>query len=128
MNTKIDKLFELEAEAEKGGGEKRIESQHKKGKLTARERIELLLDEGSFQEMGKLVTHRSVLFDLDKQVFYGDGVVTGYGTVNGRLIYVFSQDFTVLGGSLAGAHAEKKVKIKRCGSSFFTIGSQLVRL
>jgi propionyl-CoA carboxylase beta chain len=111
MNSKIEKLFEKEAEAELGGGEKRIESQHKKGKLTARERIDLLLDEGSFEEMGKLVTHRSVLFDLDKQVFYGDGVVTGYGTINGRLIYVFSQDFTVLGGSLAEAHAEKIVKI-----------------
>ncbi len=111
MNSKIEKLFEREAEAELGGGEKRIESQHKKGKLTARERIDLLLDEGSFEEMGKLVTHRSVLFGLEKQVFYGDGVVTGYGTINGRLIYVFSQDFTVLGGSLAEAHAEKIVKI-----------------
>lgn len=111
MNSKIEKLFKIQAEAELGGGEKRIESQHKKGKLTARERIDLLLDEGSFEEMGKLVTHRSVLFDLDKQVFYGDGVVTGYGSINGRLVYVFSQDFTVLGGSLAEAHAEKIVKI-----------------
>lgn len=111
MNAKIEKLLEIRAEALKGGGEKRIEAQHKKGKLTARERVELLLDDGSFQETGRLVTHRSVLFGLDKQVFYGDGVVTGYGTINGRLIYVFSQDFTVLGGSLAEAHAEKIVKI-----------------
>ena len=111
MDAKIEKLLQMGREAEKGGGEKRIESQHKKGKLTARERIDLLLDEGSFEEMGKLVTHRSVLFGLDKQVFYGDGVVTGYGTINGRLVYVFSQDFTVLGGSLAEAHAEKIVKI-----------------
>ena len=111
MNAKIEKLLEIRAEALKGGGEKRIEAQHKKGKLTARERVELLLDEDSFQETGRLVTHRSVLFGLDKQVFYGDGVVTGYGTVNGRLVYVFSQDFTVLGGSLAEAHAEKIVKI-----------------
>ena len=111
MNAKIEKLLEMRAEAKKGGGEKRIEAQHKKGKLTARERIELLMDEGTFEEMGKLVTHRSVLFGLDKQVFYGDGVVTGYGNINGRLVYVFSQDFTVLGGSLAEAHAEKIVKI-----------------
>ena len=111
MNAKIEKLLEIRAEALKGGGDKRIEAQHKKGKLTARERVELLLDEGSFQETGRLVTHRSVLFGLDKQVFYGDGVVTGYGTINGRLVYIFSQDFTVLGGSLAEAHAEKIVKI-----------------
>lgn len=111
MNAKIEKLLEIRKEALKGGGEKRIAAQHKKGKLTARERVELLLDEGSFQETGRLVTHRSVLFGLDKQVFYGDGVVTGYGTINGRLVYIFSQDFTVLGGSLAEAHAEKIVKI-----------------
>jgi len=98
-------------EALKGGGEKRIESQHNKGKLTARERIQLLLDEGSFQELGMFVTHRSTQFGLDKQKFLGDGVVTGYGTVNGRLTYVFSQDFTVFGGSLAEAHAQKIVKI-----------------
>jgi propionyl-CoA carboxylase beta chain len=111
MNAKIEKLLEIRKEALKGGGEKRVEAQHKKGKLTARERLDLLLDEGSFQETGRLVTHRSTLFGLDKQVFYGDGVVTGYGTINGRLVYVFSQDFTVLGGSLAEAHAEKIVKI-----------------
>ena len=111
MNAKIEKLLEIRKEALKGGGEKRVEAQHKKGKLTARERLDLLLDDGSFQETGRLVTHRSTLFGLDKQVFFGDGVVTGYGTINGRLVYVFSQDFTVLGGSLAEAHAEKIVKI-----------------
>jgi len=109
-----DKFNQLDAkieEAKLGGGEKRIESQHKKGKLTARERIHFLLDEGSFQEMGMLVTHRSTNFGLDKTKFLGDGVVTGYGNINGRLVYVFSQDFTVLGGSLAEAHAEKICKI-----------------
>ena len=88
-----------------------MEAQHAKGKLTARERIDLLLDPGSFEEMGMLVTHRSNLFGLDQKHFLGDGVVTGYGTVNGRLVYVFSQDFTVLGGSLAEAHAEKICRI-----------------
>lgn len=108
---KFEDLDKKLAEAKLGGGEKRIEAQHKKGKLTARERIQYLLDEGSFEEIGALVTHRSTHFGLDKQKFYGDGVVTGYGTVNGRLVYVFSQDFTVLGGSLAEAHAEKICKV-----------------
>lgn len=94
-----------------GGGEKRIESQHKKGKLTARERLELLLDEGSFEETGMLVTNRNTDFGMDKQQFLGDGVVTGFGTINGRLVYVFSQDFTVFGGSLSEAHAEKICKV-----------------
>ncbi len=111
MEKKIDILDKKIAEAKLGGGEKRIESQHKKGKLTARERIHFLLDEGSFEEMGMLVTHRSTNFGLDKTKFLGDGVVTGYGTIHGRLVYVFSQDFTVLGGSLAEAHAEKICKI-----------------
>jgi propionyl-CoA carboxylase beta chain len=111
MQDKRDELSRLREESTKGGGEKRIEAQHAKGKLTARERIHFLLDEGSFQEMGALVTHRSNLFGLDKQKILGDGVVTGYGTVNGRLTYVYAQDFTVLGGSLAEAHAEKIVKI-----------------
>ena len=88
-----------------------MEAQHGKGKLTARERLQLLLDPGTFQELGQLVTHRSTNFGLDKQKFLGDGVVTGYGKVNGRLVYVFSQDFTVLGGSLAEAHAQKICKI-----------------
>ena len=99
------------AESKIGGGKERIEAQHKKGKLTARERLELLLDTNSFEEIGGLVTHRSTNFGLEKTKFLGDGVVTGYGTVNGRLIYVYSQDFTVLGGSLAEAHAEKICKI-----------------
>lgn len=99
------------AESKIGGGKERIEAQHKKGKLTARERLELLLDSNSFEEIGGLVTHRSTNFGLEKTKFLGDGVVTGYGTVNGRLIYVYSQDFTVLGGSLAEAHAEKICKI-----------------
>ena len=114
MKTKAEKYELLQAkidEALKGGGEARIESQHKKGKLTARERILLLVDEGSFQELGMFVTHRSTQFGLDKQKFLGDGVVTGYGTVNGRLTYIFSQDFTIFGGSLAEAHAQKIVKI-----------------
>jgi propionyl-CoA carboxylase beta chain len=111
MNEKLEKLDSKIAEAKLGGGQKRIDSQHKKGKLTARERIELFFDKGTFEEMGMLVTHRSTNFGLDKQKFFGDGVITGYGKVNGRLVYAFSQDFTVLGGSLAEAHAEKIVKI-----------------
>ncbi len=110
----MDKITLLESkqkEAKLLGGEARIAAQHKKGKLTARERINLLMDEGSFQEMGMLVKHRAVAFGLDKQHFLGDGVVTGFGTVNGRLVYVFSQDFTIFGGSLSEAHAEKIVKI-----------------
>ncbi len=111
MSNKIDELNEKTRKAKEGGGKKRIEKQHEKGKLTARERIKFLLDEGSFEEMGMLVTHRSTNFGLEKQKFYGDGVVTGYGTINGRSVYVFSQDFTVMGGSLAESHAEKIVKI-----------------
>lgn len=94
-----------------GGGQKRIDSQHSKGKLTARERLLLLLDEGSFEEIGMLVTHRSTDFGMENEVYLGDGVVTGYGTVHGRLVYVFSQDFTVFGGSLSETHAEKICKV-----------------
>lgn len=94
-----------------GGGEKRIESQHKKGKLTARERISLLVDEGSFEEIGMFVAHRSKDFGMEKEIYLGDGVVTGYGKVNGRLVYIFSQDFTVFGGSLSETHAEKICKV-----------------
>ncbi|MBS1777010.1 MAG: acyl-CoA carboxylase subunit beta [Bacteroidetes bacterium] len=94
-----------------GGGAKRIESQHKKGKLTARERLQLLLDEGSFEEIGMMVTHRCRDFGMEEEVYSGDGVVTGYGQINGRLVYVFSQDFTVFGGSLSETHAEKICKI-----------------
>ena len=99
------------AEARLGGGQERIEQQHEKGKLSARERIHFLLDEGSFEEIGALVTHRSTDFGMDKQVVLGDGVITGYGTIHGRLVYVFSQDFTVFGGSLSETHAEKICKI-----------------
>ncbi len=108
---KFNILEEKNKEALKGGGKERIKKQHDKGKFTARERIDLLIDKGSFQELGKFVTHRSQDFGLEKNIPLGDGVVTGYGTVNGRLIYVFSQDFTIFGGSLAEAHAEKIVKI-----------------
>src|SRR5215217_7915092 len=111
MKNKIALLQEKTAQAMLGGGQKRIESQHSKGKLTARERLQLLLDEGSFQETGMLVTHRSRDFGMEKEVYLGDGVITGYGTVNGRLVYVFSQDFTVFGGSLSETHAEKICKI-----------------
>jgi propionyl-CoA carboxylase beta chain len=99
------------ATAVKGGGEARIKAQHNKGKLTARERIALLMDENSFEEIGMFVTHRSTDFGMEKEQYLGDGVVTGYGTVNGRLVYVFSQDFTVFGGSLSETHAEKICKI-----------------
>lgn len=99
------------AEALHGGGIERIAAQHKKGKLTARERVDLLMDEGSFQEIDKFVMHRSKDFGLDKEHYLGDGVITGYGEVNGRLVYVFSQDFTVFGGSLSETHAEKICKI-----------------
>ncbi|MTI41476.1 acyl-CoA carboxylase subunit beta [Fulvivirga lutimaris] len=108
---KFKLLEEKNEEALLGGGADRIAAQHKKGKLSARERVHLLLDEGSFEEIGKFVMHRCKDFGLDKQYYLGDGVVTGYGTVNGRLIYVFSQDFTVFGGSLSETHAEKIVKI-----------------
>jgi propionyl-CoA carboxylase beta subunit len=109
-----DKVADLEArrrEAELGGGEARIKRQHEKGKLTARERIDLLLDRGSFQELGTFVRHQSHDFDMDKNRPYGDGVVTGFGTINDRLVYVFSQDFTVFGGSLGEAHARKICQI-----------------
>src|SRR5438132_12051836 len=111
MKDKIKQLEKKKAEALLGGGEKRIESQHKKGKLTARERLHFLLDEGSFQEIGMLVTHRSTDFGMEKEIYPGDGVITGYGTINSRLVYVFSQDFTVFGGSLSETHAEKICKI-----------------
>ncbi len=111
MSDKVKVLQDKIAAAMKGGGDKRIEAQHKKGKLTARERLHFLLDEGTFEEIGMLVTHRATDFGLDKEVYLGDGVVTGYGRINGRLVYVFSQDFTVFGGSLSETHAEKIVKI-----------------
>lgn len=108
---KIKKLNEIKQEAFLGGGQKRIDSQHKKGKLTARERIDLLLDEGSFQETDMFVRHQSYDFDLNSQRYYTDGVITGTGTIEGRTVCVFSQDFTILGGSLAEYHAKKICKI-----------------
>jgi propionyl-CoA carboxylase beta chain len=111
LQRKIEHLQELRSQARLGGGEERIESQHKKGKLTARERLELLLDEGSFEEIDAFVTHRSSDFGLAQKKILGDGVVTGHGLINGRLTFVFSQDFTVFGGSLAEAHAEKICKV-----------------
>lgn len=108
---KFEELSRKNQESLLGGGEKRIEQQHGRGKLTARERIQLLLDQGSFEELGRFVMHRSRDFGLDKEHYLGDGVVTGYGTIQGRLVYVFSQDFTVFGGSLSETHAEKIVKI-----------------
>ncbi len=108
---KIQLMRDLKAEGRLGGGVERIEAQHKRGRLTARERIELLLDRGSFREVDAFVVHRTNDFGLDQQKFLGDSVVTGWGTVDGRLVYVFSQDFTVFGGSLGEVHAEKIVKI-----------------
>src|SRR5215467_6110659 len=110
----MDRLEELRrrhAAAEEGGGAERRARQHKEGKLSARERIELLLDEGTFEELDKLVTHRCRDFGMDEQVVPGDGFVTGHGRVHGRLVYVFAQDFTVFGGSLSEANAQKIVKI-----------------
>ncbi|MBI4548755.1 MAG: acyl-CoA carboxylase subunit beta [Ignavibacteriae bacterium] len=108
---RLQQLRELKEKAKIGGGEKRTEDQHKKGKLTARERLDLLLDPGSFEEIDALVEHRSYDFGLEKQKYLGDGVVTGSGKIDGRLVFVFSQDFTVFGGSLSEAHAEKICKI-----------------
>jgi propionyl-CoA carboxylase beta chain len=111
VEDKLNKLQHKRDRALLGGGVARIESQHKKGKLTARERLHFLLDENSFEEIGMLVTHRSTDFGMEKEIYPGDGVVTGYGTINSRLVYVFSQDFTVFGGSLSETHAEKICKI-----------------
>jgi propionyl-CoA carboxylase beta chain len=111
IHKQLDALQRLQAEAEQGGGPERVRQQHEKGKLTARERLDLLLDHGSFVELDRFVTHRSTDFGLDEKRVLGDGVVTGYGRVDGRLVYVFAQDFTVFGGSLAEAHAEKICKV-----------------
>ncbi|MDC6354836.1 MULTISPECIES: acyl-CoA carboxylase subunit beta [unclassified Robiginitalea] len=111
MKESHEELNRRRAEALKGGGEKRIEKQHEKKKLTARERIRYLLDAGSFEELGSLVTHRTTDFGMADQQYYGDGVVTGYGTINGRLAYVYAQDFTIFGGSLSETHAEKICKL-----------------
>lgn len=111
MKNPIETLNEKTGKAQLGGGSKRIEAQHQKGKLTARERIQLLVDPGTFEEIGMLVTHRSHDFGLENEIYYSDGVVTGFGQVNGRLTYVFAQDFTVFGGSLSEAHAQKICRI-----------------
>jgi len=111
MNAILEELEARRAEARLGGGQRRIDAQHAKGKLTARERVEALLDEGSFEEFDMFVAHRCTDFGMDAQKYPGDGVVTGWGTINGRQVYVFSQDFTVLGGSLSETHAQKICKI-----------------
>ena len=111
MHDIIRKLEEMRERARLGGGKRRVDAQHAKGKLTARERIEVLLDEESFEEWDMFVEHRCTDFAMQKKTVPGDGVVTGYGTINGRLVFVFSQDFTVFGGSLSEAHAEKICKI-----------------
>jgi propionyl-CoA carboxylase beta chain len=111
MKDKLEVLQQKIAQAKEAGGEQRVSQQHAKGKLSARERIHYLLDQGSFEEVGLLVTHRCSDFGMGQQVYLGDGVITGYGTIDGRLVYVFAQDFTVFGGSLSETHAEKICKI-----------------
>jgi len=112
MERRLQELHELREESLKGGGQLRLDAQHERGKLSARERLDLLLDEDSFVELDRFVVHRSTDFGLEDRKILGDGVVTGYGTIHGRLVYVFSQDFTVFGGSLSEAHAEKIVKLQ----------------
>src|SRR6202008_4729162 len=112
MKDILETLEERRAGAKLGGGEKRIEAQHARGKLTARERIELLLDKGSFEEFDMFVEHRASEFGMDKTKIPGDGVVTGWGTVNGRTVFAFAKDFTVFGGSLSETHAIKITKIQ----------------
>ena len=111
LQKKIDRLKKINELAMEGGGEGRVEKQHAQGKLTARERIDLLLDPNSFVELDRLVTHRCTDFDMEKKKFYGDGIITGYGTVNGRLVFLFAQDFTVFGGSLSESYAGKVCKV-----------------
>src|SRR5471030_1536545 len=112
MKDILDRLEQRRGEARLGGGEARIEAQHKRGKLTARERIELLLDKGSFEELDMFVQHRSTDFGMENTKIPGDGVVTGWGTFNGRAVYLFSKDFTVFGGSLSETHAQKIIKVQ----------------
>src|SRR5512136_993283 len=108
---KIQRLYDLREQAKQGGGADRVEKQHAQGKLTARERIDLLLDSGSFRELDMFITHRATDFGMEDKKYLGDSVVTGWGTIEGRLAYVFSQDFTVFGGSLSQAHAQKICKV-----------------
>jgi propionyl-CoA carboxylase beta chain len=121
----LDELARRRAQAKLGGGERRIAVQHAKGKLTARERIDILLDEGSFEEFDMFVEHRGHEFGMADQKVPGDGVVTGWGTINGRTVYVFSKDFTVFGGSLSGAHAAKIVKVQRMAAK---VGAPVIGL
>ncbi|MBI1686034.1 carboxyl transferase domain-containing protein, partial [Caulobacter hibisci] len=109
----LEELERRREQARAGGGERRVAAQHAKGKLTARERIDLLLDEDSFEEFDMFVEHRGTEFGMAEQKVAGDGVVTGWGTINGKVVFVFSKDFTVFGGSLSGAHAAKIVKVQR---------------
>ncbi|HMB47677.1 MAG TPA: carboxyl transferase domain-containing protein, partial [Afifellaceae bacterium] len=112
MREVLDELEARREAAREGGGSKRIEAQHARGKLTARERLDVLLDEGSFEEFDMFVEHRCTDFGMDETRYSGDGVVTGWGTINGRPVYVFAKDFTVFGGSLSEAHAEKIQKVQ----------------
>ena len=111
LERKLAELKRRDALAEAGGGEERRQREHKLGKMTARERIEFLLDEGTFEETDKFVVHRSSDFGMDEQLYYGDGFITGYGRIEGRLVFVFAQDFTVFGGSLSETNAAKICKI-----------------
>src|SRR5438876_8409631 len=125
MREKLDLLQQKRAKSKLGGGAERIAAQHDKGKMTARERLEVLLDAGTFVELDRFVTHRSTDFGLADQKFLGDGVVTGYGRIDGRTVCVFSQDFTVFGGSLAEAYGEKICKIM---DSAVKIGAPVIGL
>ena len=112
MKEVLEELEDRRAKARMGGGKRRIDAQHKRGKLTARERLQLLLDDGSFEEFDMYVEHRCIDFGMEQTKVPGDGVVTGWGTINGRVVYVFAKDFTVFGGSLSEAHANKMIKIQ----------------
>ena len=120
-DSKLDRLEEMREQAHQGGGQRRIDAQHAKGKLTARERLELLLDPGSFYEIDEFVTHRATGFGMEEKRFLGDGVVTGWGTIDGRLVYVFAQDFTVMGGSLGQAHGAKICKVMAVSYTHLTL-------
>src|SRR5215471_15609085 len=109
--SKLERLNERSAQATQGGGTARVEKQHAAGKMTARERIEFLLDDNTFEEFDRFVVHRSRDFGLDQQIYPGDGVITGHGLVDGRLVFIFAQDFTVFGGSLSETHAAKICKV-----------------
>ena len=132
MREKLELLQKKRAESELGGGTERVTTQHEKGKLTARDRLDVLLDPGTFVELDGFVTHRSSDFGLADEKYLGDGVVTGYGRVEGRLVYVFAQDFTVFGGSLSEAHAEKICKVMdlavKTGAPFLSARSMTLQI